>query len=179
MPIGQGSQYWQCSACGAIRADRELVAACCQQIPNQVQICSTCLRTHNQALRIGECQCNQRDFIIRDSKTQLLLYGHQALKASVRNNRSEELLVFRIPAEAWVAFLQIGLQHIPPAAIPPVVTYLKAVQRSQSFNPDPSLLEDIDNVLEISLEGAEFLQRSVDEHPAPDDADCWINIWPN
>src|SRR6516165_11858845 len=97
LPVGRGSQYWQCPSCGAIRADRQLVAACCQQIPNQVQICPKCLRIHNQALRIGECQCNQRDFIIRDSKTQLLLYGHQALKASVRNNRSEELLVFRIP----------------------------------------------------------------------------------
>jgi len=119
------------------------------------------------------------DFIIREKKTQLLLYGRQALKASVRNNRSEELQVFHIPAEAWVTFLEIGLPGIPSAAIPPVVAYLKAVQHSQSFNPDPALLEDIDNVLEISLEGAEFLQRSVDEHPPPDDADCWINIWPN
>ena len=60
LPIGRGSQYWQCPSCGAIRADRKLVAACCQQIPNQVQICPTCLRTHNQALRIGECRCDQR-----------------------------------------------------------------------------------------------------------------------
>ena len=70
------------------------------------------------------------DFIIREKKTQLLLYGRQALKASVRNNRSEELQVFHIPAEAWVTFLEIGLPGIPSAAIPPVVAYLKAVQRS-------------------------------------------------
>ena len=59
LPIGQGSQYWQCWSCGAIHADRKVVARCCQQIPNQVQICTRCLHTHGQALRIGECQCNQ------------------------------------------------------------------------------------------------------------------------
>jgi len=63
LPIGQGSQYWQCPACGAIDANRELVAGCCQQIPNQVQICTNCLRTHNQAFRIGECQCNQSQLL--------------------------------------------------------------------------------------------------------------------
>ena len=119
------------------------------------------------------------DFIIREKKTQLLLYGHQALKASIRNGRSEQLPVFHIPAEGWLAFLQIGLHHMPPEAMPPVVTYLKAVQQSQSFNPAPALLEDIDNVIEISLEGAKWLQRFVDENPPPDDADWWISICPN
>ena len=119
------------------------------------------------------------DFIIRDNKTQLLLYGHQALKAIIRNKRLAQLPVFRIQAEGFIAFLQIGLSHMPPEAMPAVVTYLKAVQRSQSFNPDPALLEDIDNVLEISLEGAKWLQRFSDEHPPPDDADWWISIWPN
>ena len=63
VPVCQGSQYWQCSACGAIHADRKVVARCCQQIPNQVQICPTCLHTHGQALRIGECQCNQSQLL--------------------------------------------------------------------------------------------------------------------
>jgi len=63
LPVGRGSQYWQCPSCGAIRTDRQLVAACCQQIPNQVQICPTCLRTHNKALRIGEYQCNQSQLL--------------------------------------------------------------------------------------------------------------------
>lgn len=90
---------------------------------------------------------------IQDTVTKAILYGHQALRALIRNNRPERMATFRIPAELWIAILKVNYSHLPE-----VKAYLDAVDNGGGINPDNGkLLEAIDDVMDIDADDAQQL----------------------
>ena len=90
------------------------------------------------------------NFIVLDNVTGCPLYGIVLLKEIKRTHKDAK--IFRIPAEAWIAFLQVRYRHIPE-----VKAYLETVQNNQGINPQAgALLEAIDQRIDIPLEEFEY-----------------------
>jgi hypothetical protein len=87
------------------------------------------------------------NFIILDTVTGGPLYGIVLLKEIRRTGRATGVGVYRIPAEAWIAFLQVHYSSVPE-----VRAYLQAVE-TEGINPRKgAMLEAIDQRVEIPEE---------------------------
>jgi hypothetical protein len=105
------------------------------------------------------------DILIEDTQTGTNLYGHALLKDIKRTGRSRPVQVIQIPAEAWVAFLQIRYSHVPE-----VKAYLKAAEKEETINPQAGkLLEAVDEALDLPEEEVEALVELVKQSPPPDE----------
>lgn len=92
------------------------------------------------------------NFIVADNETEIPLYGIVLLKEIKRTGKTVEAMLYKVPAEAWIAFLQVRY-----AQVPEVRAYLKAVDDGEGINPrEGAMLEAIDQRLEIPEE--EFRQ---------------------
>lgn len=88
------------------------------------------------------------NFIVLDNETEIPLYGIVLMQEIKRSGKGVYAKVYRVPAEAWIAFLQIRY-----ARVPQVNTYLKAVESGEGINPEKgALLEAIDQAIDIPEE---------------------------
>jgi hypothetical protein len=88
------------------------------------------------------------DILIKDNQSQAILYGQTLLDEIIRTGKSRPVKVYKVEAEAWIAFLQLYHSHLAEVAI-----YLEAVKRTGSINPrEGLLLKAVDDRLDISIE---------------------------
>jgi hypothetical protein len=86
------------------------------------------------------------DIIIKDNETDIILYGHSVLETIVRSGKEQKVKLIKIPAEAWIAFLQVRYSHVPAVA-----AYLAA--SDDGINPqEGKLLKAVDEAIEPSNE---------------------------
>jgi hypothetical protein len=79
------------------------------------------------------------------------------LKEVKRLDKPRPVYMIKIPAEAWIAFLDVHYDYVPEVA-----TYLAAVEKEQEINPAKgALLEAIDNTIDLTEEEIEGLIESV------------------
>jgi hypothetical protein len=98
-------------------------------------------------------------FIILDQGSGALLYGHQELESTAEKESLQQVKVFHMPAEAWIAALKTTFTHIPA-----VNEYLKAVEDTETINPNNGkLLEAVDDAIEFSNEDVERVAKIVEE----------------
>jgi hypothetical protein len=111
------------------------------------------------------------NYIVRDSVTGGVLYGTVLLKEIKRTGKPAGARVFQIPAEAWIAFLQVRYHHVPE-----VKAYLQAAEEGEGINPqEGALLEAIDQRLDIPIEEFEHGLKLCGIPTGEDDdpADSW------
>lgn len=90
-------------------------------------------------------------YVVVDNESEIPLYGIVLLLEHKRTQKPVEANIYKVPAEAWIAFLMVRYQHVPE-----VQTYLKAVDNGEGINPrQGALLQAIDERCEIPEE--EFL----------------------
>jgi hypothetical protein len=88
------------------------------------------------------------NFIVLDNITGGPLYGIVLLNEIKRTKRSVGVKIYRIPAEAWIAFLRVRYSSVPE-----VRAYLQAVENDEGINPrNGAMLEAIDQRIEIPEE---------------------------
>ena len=90
------------------------------------------------------------NFIVIDKETSIPLYGIALLKDFNRKKKNLVGKIFSIPAEAWIAFLELRYSNIPE-----VKAYLDAVENGGGINPwqdGHPLLDAVDERLEIGIE---------------------------
>jgi hypothetical protein len=111
------------------------------------------------------------NYIVRDEITGGVLYGTVLLKEIKRTDKPARARIFQIPAEAWIAFLQVRYSHVPE-----VKAYLQAVEADEGINPrEGALLEAIEERLDIPIEEFEHGLKLCDIPTGEDDdpADSW------
>jgi hypothetical protein len=88
------------------------------------------------------------NYIIEDTETGCVLYGHALLQDIKQKGRTAQARIYQIPAEAWIAFLQVRYQHVAE-----VRAYLAAVENGGGINPQRgAFLAAIDDAVEIPEE---------------------------
>jgi hypothetical protein len=98
------------------------------------------------------------NIIILDSETEIPLYGLVLLDVIKSTRRGSHAKVYRIPAEAWIAYLQTRHSHVPE-----VQAYLKAVDAEEGINPqEGKLLKAVDEAIEVSEHDADEILRIVE-----------------
>lgn len=112
------------------------------------------------------------DILITDSITGTNLYGHALLKDIVRTGRTRSVQHIKLPAEAWIAFLQVRYSHVPE-----VKAYLTAVENNQGINPQAGkLLIEVDEAIDLPEEQVEALIELVKQVDGSDDGESWKTI---
>lgn len=110
------------------------------------------------------------NILIKDDQTGGILYGYCTLDQIRRTGKSQRLKVYKIPAEAFIAFLGIRYPKEPT-----VQTYLAAVEQGEGINPrEGALLQAVDDIIDIDPEEWEAALRSGGIDPDDDESsDGW------
>jgi hypothetical protein len=90
----------------------------------------------------------------------LVLYGHQFLERLVKTGTKQTVAKMEIPAEAYLALLQVRFSHIPE-----VQRYLTAVEKTDLINPDgkSQLLKAVSDAIELKPEDFDFMKYADDD----------------
>jgi hypothetical protein len=85
------------------------------------------------------------NILIEDNESGAILYGHAVLDQVKRTGKSQRMKHYKIPAEAFIAFL--GIRYSNEQA---VRAYLAAVEEDGGINPqEGALLKAVDDVIDI------------------------------
>jgi hypothetical protein len=97
------------------------------------------------------------NIVVIDEQTEGVLYGHTIFKMVNSSDKDQNVKLYRIPGEAYVAFLAHRY-----ADVPEVTRYL-AVYETEGLNPRKGkLLQAIDDVIDIDPQEWENALASCD-----------------